>query len=186
MNTVGSVDYEIHRVDGLTRESSSDCVAIEEPLEIIIRYFKDNDWVVEPLMVTMRTPGDDESLVSGLLFSEGIIQNKNAIESIEVNGKNKGKYDVDNSLVVTLAKGNQLDLKNLQRHFMVNSSCGVCGKGTLNAIEIAYEPKINKQGPSVNIDLISKLPDILKIKQHQFANTGGVHALHLYLQIGVA
>ena len=176
MSSIGSVDYEIHRVDGLTRDSSSDSVAIEEPLEILIKYLKDDDWITEPLMVTMRTPGDDKNLVSGLLFSEGIIKDKSAIDSIEVNGNNKGKYDVDNSLMVTLSKGNQLDLKNLQRHFMVNSSCGVCGKGTLNAIEIAYEPKINKEGPTVNIGLISQLPEILKTKQHQFANTGGVHA----------
>ena len=176
MSSIGSVDYEIHRVDGLARDSSSDSIAIEEPLEILIKYLKDDDWIIEPLMVTMRTPGDDKNLVSGLLFSEGIIQDKSAIDSIEVNGNNKGKYDVDNSLMVTLSKGNQLDLKNLQRHFMVNSSCGVCGKGTLNAIEIAYEPKINKEGPMVNIGLISQLPEILKTKQYQFANTGGVHA----------
>ena len=184
MNADGSVNYEIHRVEGLTRDNSRDCIAIEEPLEIIVRYFKDNEWILEPLMVTMRTPGDDESLVSGLLFSEGIIQDKGAIDTIEVNGKNKGKYDVDNSLVVTLTKGNQLDLKNLQRHFMVNSSCGVCGKGTLNAIEIAYEPKINKEGPIVDIGLITKLPNILKSEQYQFANTGGVHASALLTQQG--
>ena len=127
-------------------------------------------------MVTMRTPGDDSNLVSGLLFSEGVIQDKSAIDSIKVNAKNKGKYDVDNSLIVSLSKGNKLDLKNLQRHFMVNSSCGVCGKGTLNAIEIAYEPEINKEGPIVSIGLISKLPNILSDKQKQFASTGGVHA----------
>ncbi len=184
MKTDGSVDYEIHRVDGLIRETSSDCVSIEEPLEIVIRYFKDNEWINEPLMVTMRTPGDDKSLVSGLLFSEGIIQDKSAIDAIEVNGSNKGKYDVDNSLIVTLSKGNQLDLKNLQRHFMVNSSCGVCGKGTLNAIEIAYEPNISREGPIVSIDLISKLPNILKEKQKQFANTGGVHASALLSERG--
>ena len=176
MKDVGSVDYEIHRVEGLTRGISADCIAIEEPLEIIVRYYKGNDWVIEPLMVTMRTPGDDSNLVSGLLFSEGVIQDKSAIDSIKVNAKNKGKYDVDNSLIVTLSKGNQLDLKNLQRHFMVNSSCGVCGKGTLNAIEIAYEPEINKEGPIVSIGLISKLPNILSVKQKQFASTGGVHA----------
>ena len=176
MKDVGSVDYEIHRVEGLTREISADCIAIEEPLEIIVRYYKGNDWVIEPLMVTMRTPGDDSNLVSGLLFSEGVIEDKSAIDSIKVNAKNKGKYDVDNSLIVTLSKGNQLDLKNLQRHFMVNSSCGVCGKGTLNAIEIAYEPEINKEGPIVSIGLISKLPIILSDKQKQFASTGGVHA----------
>ena len=184
MNADGSVNYEIHRVEGLTRDNSRDCIAIEEPLEIIVRYFKDNEWILEPLMVTMRTPGDDKSLVSGLLFSEGIIQDKGAIDTIQVNGKNKGKYDVDNSLVVTLTKGNQLDLKNLQRHFMVNSSCGVCGKGTLNAIEIAYEPKINKEGPIVDIGLITKLPNILKSEQYQFANTGGVHASALLTQQG--
>jgi len=82
MKDVGSVDYEIHRVEGLTREISADCIAIEEPLEIIVRYYKGNDWVIEPLMVTMRTPGDDSNLVSGLLFSEGVIQDKSAIDSI--------------------------------------------------------------------------------------------------------
>ena len=100
------------------------------------------------------------------------------------NGENKGKYDVDNSLIVTLSKGNQLDLKNLQRHFMVNSSCGVCGKGTLNAIEIAYEPNIDKAGPIVSIDLITELPDILRARQEQFANTGGVHASALLTEGG--
>ena len=184
MTISDTVDYDIHRVENSTLEESSDCIAIEEPLEIAIRYFKNNDWIIDPLMVTMRTPGDDEALVNGLLFSEGIIQDKDAIDTIDVNGENKGKYDVDNSLIVTLSKGNQLDLKNLQRHFMVNSSCGVCGKGTLNAIEIAYEPNIDKAGPIVSIDLITELPNILRARQEQFANTGGVHASALLTEGG--
>ena len=184
MNISDTVDYDIHRVEDSVLQNSSDCIAIEEPLEIAVRYYKNDEWIVEPLMVTMRTPGDDESLVSGLLFSEGIIQDKAAIDKIIPNGENEGKYDIDNSLIVTLRKGNQLDLKNLQRHFMVNSSCGVCGKGTLNAIEIAYEPKINKEGPIVDIGLITKLPNILKGEQYQFANTGGVHASALLSQQG--
>ncbi|MDB9803253.1 formate dehydrogenase accessory sulfurtransferase FdhD [Candidatus Thioglobus sp.] len=184
MTISDTVDYDIHRVENSTLEESSDCIAIEEPLEIAIRYFKNNEWIVDPLMVTMRTPGDDKALVSGLLFSEGIIQDKKAIDTIDVNGENKGKYDVDNSLIVTLSKGNQLDLKNLQRHFMVNSSCGVCGKGTLNAIEIAYEPNIDKAGPIVSIDLITELPNILRARQEQFANTGGVHASALLTEGG--
>ncbi|MDB4026545.1 formate dehydrogenase accessory sulfurtransferase FdhD [Candidatus Thioglobus sp.] len=184
MTISDTVDYDIHRVENSTLEESSDCIAIEEPLEIAIRYFKNNEWIIDPLMVTMRTPGDDEALVSGLLFSEGIIQDKDAIDTIDVNGENKGKYDVDNSLIVTLSKGNLLDLKNLQRHFMVNSSCGVCGKGTLNAIEIAYEPNIDKAGPIVSIDLITELPNILRARQEQFANTGGVHASALLTEGG--
>ena len=184
MTISDTVDYDIHKVENSTLEETSDCIAIEEPLEIAIRYFKNNEWIVDPLMVTMRTPGDDEALVSGLLFSEGIIQDKDAIDTIDVNGENKGKYDVDNSLIVTLSKGNQLDLKNLQRHFMVNSSCGVCGKGTLNAIEIAYAPNIDKAGPIVSIDLITELPNILRARQEQFANTGGVHASALLTEGG--
>jgi FdhD protein len=184
MTISDTVDYDIHRVEHSTLEEASDCIAVEEPLEIAIRYFKNNEWIVDPLMVTMRTPGDDEALVSGLLFSEGIIQDKDAIDTIDVNGENKGKYDVDNSLIVTLSKGNQLDLKNLQRHFMVNSSCGVCGKGTLNAIEIAYEPNIDKAGPIVSIDLITELPNILRARQEQFAHTGGVHASALLTEGG--
>ena len=184
MNVSDTVDYDIHRVEDSVLKDSSDCIAIEEPLEIAVRYFKNDEWIVEPLMVTMRTPGDDESLVSGLLFSEGIIQDKAAIDKIVPNGENEGKYDIDNSLIVTLTKGNQLDLKNLQRHFMVNSSCGVCGKGTLNAIEIAYEPEIDKKGPIVSVDLITRLPDILSERQEQFANTGGVHASALLSEGG--
>ena len=134
-----AVNYDIHKVECSTLKSSSDSIAIEEPLEIAIRYFNNNEWLLEPLMVTMRTPGHDEDLLTGILLSEGLIREINEIDNISVKGGNEGKYDIDNSLVVTLNKGSQLDLKNLQRHFMVNSSCGVCGKGSLNAIEIAYD-----------------------------------------------
>ena len=171
-----SVKYKIHKVEYSQLKNVDDCIAIEEPLEIIIRYFSDNKWIDEPLMVTMRTPGDDYSLISGILFSEGVIDNKNAIKSIEPIKSNKGKYKIDNSLLVTLGKGNKLNLKDLQRHFMVNSSCGVCGKGALNSIEISYEPKITKSTPIIDVNLITKLPNILMEGQTQFANTGGVHA----------
>jgi len=175
-----TVNYDIHRVENSSLKESSDFIAIEEPLEIVVRYYKNNEWLLEPLMVTMRTPGNDEDLLTGLLFSEGIIRDMSEIDKISVKGKNEGKYDINNSLVVTLKKGSQLDLNNLQRHFMVNSSCGVCGKGSLNAIEIAYEPNIERANPIVSVDLITKLPEILRAKQQQFADTGGVHASALF------
>ena len=180
MTVSDTVNYDIHRAENSTLKSSSDCIAIEEPLEISIRYYKSSEWLLEPLMVTMRTPGNDEDLLTGLLFSEGVIRDTSEIEKISVKGNNEGNYDIDNSLVVTLKKGSQLDLKNLQRHFMVNSSCGVCGKGSLNAIEIAYEPNIERMKPMVSVDLITKLPEILRAKQQQFADTGGVHASALF------
>jgi len=180
MTVSDTVNYDIHRAENSTLKSSSDYIAIEEPLEISIRYYKSSEWLLEPLMVTMRTPGNDEDLLTGLLFSEGVIRDTSEIEKISVKGNNEGNYDIDNSLVVTLKKGSQLDLKNLQRHFMVNSSCGVCGKGSLNAIEIVYEPNIERMKPMVSVDLITKLPEILMAKQQQFADTGGVHASALF------
>jgi len=72
MTISDTVDYEIHRVENSILQESKDCIAIEEPLEIAIRYFKDSEWIVEPLMVTMRTPGDDEALVSGYFFQRAL------------------------------------------------------------------------------------------------------------------
>ena len=184
MNVSDTVDYDIHRVEDSVLKDSSDCIAIEEPLEIAVHYFKNDEWIVEPLMVTMRTPGDDESLVSGLLFSEGIIQDKAAIDKIVPNGENEGKYDIDNSLIVTLTKGNQLDLKNLQRHFMVNSSCGVCGKTSLDSLEIIKKDKIVKSLPKIDHKIIMKSPTTLRENQSEFSKTGGIHASGLFSDKG--
>jgi FdhD protein len=180
MSSIGTVGFDIHRVNNYQLNSDSDTIAIEEPLEIVLKHYSNGAWIEEPLMVTMRTPGDDYSLISGLLFSEGVISNINDIEKISPFGSNKGKYNIENSMIVTLAKDNKVSLNNLQRHFMVNSSCGVCGKGTLNAIEIAFEPNIIKNEPLVNIDLITRLPELFNTEQAQFAETGGVHASGLF------
>jgi FdhD protein len=180
MSTTGTVKFNIHRVKDSTVEVKSDTIAIEEPLEIVLKHYSDKAWIEEPLMVTMRTPGDDRSLISGLLFSEGIISSIGDIDNITAFGSNTGKHSVNNSMIVTLNKDNQVNMSKLQRHFMVNSSCGVCGKGTLNAIEIAFEPNINKSVPQVSVDLIPNLPKLLNTNQTQFAQTGGVHASALF------
>ena len=180
MSLIGTVGFDIHRVEGSSLECKSDTIAIEEPLEIVVKHYLDGVWIEEPLMVTMRTPGDDYSLITGLLFSEGVISNINDIDNISPFGSNTGKYEVDNSMIVTLGKDNKVNLNNLQRHFMVNSSCGVCGKGTLNAIEIAFEPNIIRDEPIVDMNLITKLPELLNTEQAQFAQTGGVHASGLF------
>jgi FdhD protein len=180
MSVVGTVDFQTHRVEDSKLKNYSDCIAIEEPLEVAIKYFVNDHWVEEPLSVTMRTPGDDEYLVYGILFSEGIIKDKSMVESIEPKISSENKGSKNNSLLVTLAKGVKLDSKKLQRHFMVNSSCGVCGKATIDSIEIAYEPTIEKIYPIINTNLIIKLPEVLKFKQRQFADTGGVHASALF------
>ena len=104
-----------------------DLVSIEEPLEMIVRYKKDNKWVNNSISITMRTPRNDEDLVAGLLFCEGIINKISDIEKIEVMGEIVGKYDLQNKICVTLGNSENLDTKHLKRNFLTNSSCGVCG-----------------------------------------------------------
>ena len=180
VKTHGSTNNYVHKVKGNFSNQVKDSIAIEEPLEIIICYFDNNNWLEQTLAITMRTIGDDESLVVGMLFSEGVISTKNDIDKIECFSDNKSKYNSNNTIKITLSIGVKLDLKKLERHFIVSSSCGVCGKGSINAIKIAYEPKINKNYPVIKADLITKLPKFLQNNQYQFAKTGGVHASALF------
>jgi len=176
--------YQTIRYKQKKSAAVDDLVSIEEPLEMIVRYRKNNKWMDNSISITMRTPKNDEDLVVGLLLCEGIIHKPSEIKKVKFVGDKVGQFDLQNKIQVTLNNSNNLDIKNLRRNFLTNSSCGVCGKGTLNAIEIAYEPEIDKKGPIVSVDLITKLPDILKERQDQFANTGGVHASALLSEGG--
>jgi len=192
MNQPSSDVYQIHKRSDCSKDLPkknaraviSDDIIIEEPLEIAISHFHEGHLQTDPLMVTMRTPGDDEALVKGILFSEGIIRNSTDILKIDYSGKNKGKYGIENSVVVTLKDGNGLNMNQLYRNFVVNSACGVCGKGTINALEIAHEPDIIQDYPMVNDGIICKLPIQVQKLQSLFAKTGGVHASALVNRFG--
>ncbi len=181
-NSLSEVEDSLSEVeDSLSEVEDSlleveDSIIIEEPLEIAIKHRQGGEYTTDPLMVTMRTPGDDEALIKGILFSEGIIQSSAEILNIEFTGSNKGKYGIDNSVIVTLNDGHTLNLNQLYRNFVVNSGCGVCGKGTINALDIAYEPVIDKEYPQIEQRLFCQLPDLIKEQQLLFAETGGVHA----------
>ena len=105
-----------------------DLVSIEEPLEMTVRYKKNKKWVNDSISITMRTPKNDEDLITGLLFCEGIITKKSEIEKIELLGDKVGKFKIQNKIQITLNNGENLDIKHLRRNFLTNSSCGVCGK----------------------------------------------------------
>ena len=98
-----------------------DQLAVEEPLEIVLRFRRRTTLVRKPVSITMRTPGQDQELAIGFLYTEGIVHQRNAIEEIE--------QGADSSVTITV-RGN-LDLKRLERHFYTSSSCGVCGKSSL-------------------------------------------------------
>ncbi len=161
-------------------------ISIEEPLEMIVRYKKNNNWIDNSISVTMRTPKNDEDLIVGLLFSEGIIHKLPEIEKIESLGHETGKFKLRNKIRVTLNNGENLDVKHLRRNFLTNSSCGVCGKASMDSLEIICKTKINKNNPKIKSSLVTAIPNLLKQNQSEFSKTGGIHASALFDQDGKA
>ena len=159
-------------------------VSIEEPLEMIIYYKKNNDWINNSISITMRTPKNDEDLIVGLLFSEGIIQKTSEIKKVELLGHKTGKFKLQNKIRVTLNNSKNLDVKHLRRNFLTNSSCGICGKASMDSLEIICKTKINKDNPKIKNSLITRIPKLLKQKQSEFSKTGGIHASALFDQNG--
>ena len=94
--------------------SIEDLVSIEEPLEMVVRYKKENKWIDNSISITMRTPKNDEDLIVGLLFCEGIIQKISEVEKVEVFGEKVGKFDLQNKIRATLKNGENLDIKHLE------------------------------------------------------------------------
>ena len=160
--------------------NADDLVSIEEPLEMIVRYKEENKWVDNSISITMRTPGNDENLVIGLLYNEGIINNFSEIEKTELIGEKVGQYDLQNKIRVTLKNANNLDIKHLKRNFLTNSSCGVCGKTSIDSIEVTCKKKLNPSKPIIKASLITKIPNILRQQQSEFSKTGGIHASALF------
>ena len=161
-----------------------DLVSIEEPLEMVVRYKKKSEWVDNSISITMRTPKNDEDLIIGLLFCEGIIQKISEVKKVEFLGKKVGKFDLQNKIRATLKNGENLDIKHLRRNFLTNSSCGVCGKTSMDSLEIICKTKINKNVPKIKKSLINKIPDLLRQSQSEFSKTGGIHASALFNKEG--
>jgi FdhD protein len=152
-------------------QSASDTLTIEEPLEIRVRFRRGPNVVQTPVSVTMRTPGSDRELGVGFLFTEGIVHEPSWIEAIEVKSDNK------NSILITLS--HEVDLKRLERHFYTSSSCGICGKTSIEALAINREISLPERSPQVEIETILTLPERLLRQQAHFSKTGGLHAAAL-------
>ncbi len=131
-------------------ENVDDFISIEEPLEISIRYKEHDKWIKNSLSITMRTPGHDEDLVRGFLFNEQIIQGLNDIETIESFGEKVGQYNIQNKILVTLNNSKNVNISKIKRDFLTNSSCGVCGKSSLDALEILKKEKTSKSNPKLS------------------------------------
>ena len=164
---------------GQTKEID-DQISIEEPLEIIIKYKVKDKWVENTVSITMRTPGDDEDLVRGFLFNERVIEKIDHIEKVETSGEKVGQYKLQNKVIVTINNSENIDIDKIKRNFLTNSSCGVCGKTSLDTLEIIKKDKILKSIPKIHHEIIMKSPNLLRKKQSEFAKTGGIHASGLF------
>ena len=158
-----------------------DHISIEEPLEIILKYQDANQkWIEKTISITMRTPGDDEDLVRGFLFNEKVIDNLDYIEKIESVGEPTEQYGLQNKIIVTINNSENIDIDKIKRNFLTNSSCGVCGKSSLDVLEIIKKDKINKFEPKISKEILMKSPNNLRQNQSEFSKTGGIHASGLF------
>ena len=172
--------YKVLKYSSNNFEDIEDLVSIEEPLEISLKYTEKNKWIEQTLSITMRTPGNDDDLVRGFLFNEQIVKNINDIDSIESYGDKVGQYKIQNKILATLNNSENVNISKIKRDFLTNSSCGVCGKSSLDALEIIKTTKTNASEPKISKDVIIQSPNILREGQSEFSKTGGIHASGLF------
>jgi FdhD protein len=170
--------------DGARRERT-DVLATEEPLEIRVAVLDALrgarlDDAATPVSVTMRTPGADFELAAGFLFSEGLIGGADAISSIRYCTEGEQQYNV---VSVVLAPGTRFDPAALQRNFYQTSSCGVCGKASIEAVMGPACARVDS-GLVVSPEVVTRLPGQLRAAQAVFERTGGLHAAGLFTADG--
>ncbi len=172
-------ETEIERVsDNNFSKAEIDTLAVEEPLEIRLGFNENEKFTHKAISITMRTPGNDFELAAGFLFTEGILQSKTQIEHI----KHCGKFpDNQNTVRIDLTPETDINFKKLERNFYMTSSCGVCGKSSLEALFVTGAKAIEqKDFPNFSAEIIHDLPRKLKEKQTVFGETGGLHAAALF------
>ena len=173
-------NYKVLKFESKVLNEFDDQISIEEPLEIILKYKDKKTWVEKTISITMRTPGHDEDLVRGFLFNERVVEQINHIDNIELVGDPVGQYKLKNKAVATINNSENIDIDKIKRNFLTNSSCGVCGKTSLDSLEIIKKDKILRSVPKINHEIIMKSPLMLRQNQSEFAKTGGIHASGLF------
>jgi len=162
------VTKQINKVFKGQSLSKEDSLVTEEPLEISVSYSEQENYKQSPISITMRTPGDDKHLALGFLFTEGIIYSNEDIE--EINAIEENKIDVK------LNSNVKVDIGKLSRHLFTSSSCGVCGKTSIDNLKTVIPENILDKKLEVSSDVLYSLGEKLRAKQSLFESTGGIHA----------
>lgn len=169
------IQVPILGVRGGKATTRQDHLSVEEPLEIRLGFFEEGQRTPRTLSLTMRTPGEDPQLAVGFLLSEGILREPGHVVGITT-GRNVVQVDLSSDV--------RVDLKRLERHFYTTSSCGVCGKTSIEALQTQTCPMPVKGGPIVDAATIHRMPSVLRASQAAFAQTGGLHAAALFDEVG--
>jgi FdhD protein len=188
-----TLDVKIEKVSGHSSRHFHDTLAVEEPLEIQLAHGAIGARSVKSISVTMRTPGDDFDLAAGFLMTEGVVRDSNDIEQIVYAASSIGEppraseetqsalpYQPGKNVVrVELAPDVVVSLANLERNFYTTSSCGICGKASLLALQTVCPPR-RKNTFQIEADILTALPDRLREAQNIFNQTGGIHGAGLF------
>jgi FdhD protein len=167
-------------VTGGSMSSQQDWLAVEEPLELRLRYFDGMEMREQSIAITMRTPGDDLDLARGFLVGEGIVSDISAIQSIGHSGTQALKGEASNVVRAVLNSQVPVDITRLQRNFYTSSSCGVCGKASLEALEIVGAAPFENNAFTCSAETLHGLAENLASSQVLFRETGGLHAAALF------
>jgi FdhD protein len=172
---------EIIKISDSDVKHVNDMLSVEEPLEIILVHFFTDSWVEKNIAVTMRTPGNDIELTVGFLFTEGIIQSVNQIKNIEESVSVEAFNGLaSNQIKVHLNENIQFDLSKLERNFYTTSSCGVCGKASIDAVKIACPIIVPADKWKIEKNVLLTFNDSLRNSQENFNFSGGIHASAMF------
>src|SRR6202158_1156810 len=174
--TADTIPAPIQTVEKGSSCSRSDLLAIEEPLHLCLNG--------SPLSITMRSPGSDLDLATGFLFTEGIIDDVGQILSMRAESAEDSSGNSGDRVTIRLRPEVAIDPGRIRRNFYTSSSCGVCGKLAIGAIEVRPPRPMRQSGPQFPADLIYRLPDLLRQTQYAFDRTGGLHAAALFSHEG--
>ncbi len=162
----------VQKIEDQSSTAHQDLLAVEEPLDIRLGE--------KTVSITMRTPGNDFELAAGFLFTEGILEGPQQIRDIRWSKIGPNPRSSTNSVTVELTPGVDIDFDRLERHFYTTSSCGVCGKASIEALEMQSCPVLPRDTPRIATNVIHRLPQVLRAQQPVFERTGGLHAAALF------
>lgn len=167
--------FKIIKVNGSKAQCADDTITTEEPLEIRLQYATRIGMQRKSISVTMRTPGNDDELAIGFLYTENIISGLSDIKALE-------HTDIKNNNVVrvTLTNDAEPDVARLDRNFYTTSSCGVCGKASIESVRVSCPIVDTKDNIVVSLETLYSLPDKLRNNQEVFSLTGGLHGCAIF------